>query len=419
MKAPARAAGEAWIVERARRGDEPGWLTEKRLAAWRTYLETPLPGPRDEDWRRTPLAGVDLEGFDPAAEAGAEREIPPEAAAAGVVFTDLETAAREHPDLFRRHFMTELVPPGESKFTALHAALWRGGAFLHVPDGVRVEVPLRFALRAERQGLGVFDHVLVIAGKESRVTLLQTLASAAADTPALHVGVVEIIAGAGAEVRFGSFQRWGAGAASFSVRRASIGRDARVDWVAGEFGGRLARAETRSLLLEEGGRSRTVLAYFGGGGQHLDVGAGAVHAAPGTESEILARGVLGGRARAVYRGLGHIHRGARGAVVHQTQRTLLLGREARSDSIPGLLIEENDVRAGHAAAAGPVDREQVFYLMSRGIPEAEARRLLIHGFFHPILDPLPLPALRHALEAEIDAKFDHAVRSAAREGVPR
>ncbi len=416
MTAPAKTTGETWIVEGARRRDEPGWLTEKRLAAWRTHLDTPLPGPRDEAWRRTPLAGVDLDGFDPWAEVLEARDLPPEAAAAGVVFTGLETAAREHPDLFRRHFMTELVPPGESKFTALHAALWRGGAFLYVPDGVRLTAPLSLTLRAERPRLGVFDHVLVIAGERSRVTLLVTLSSAGPDTPALHCGVVEIVAAAGAEVRFGSFQRWGDGVSSFTVRRASVGRDARVDWVAGEFGGRLARAETRSFLQGAGGRSRTVVAYFGGGTQHLDVGTGAVHTAPGTESEIVARGVLGGRARAVYRGLGHIHRGASGAVMNQTQRTLLLGREARSDSIPGLLIEENDVRAGHAAAAGPLDRDQVFYLMSRGIPEADARRLLIHGFFHPILDPLPLPALRRALEDEIDAKLDAAARTAAGEG---
>lgn len=455
-------AGASVVEALSRRLGEPEWLLRKRLQAWQTFLDTPLPGPRDEAWRRTPLGGVRLEGFlafaeptgrqapgedgRPAAnaadggvasaadsgvagraEAGllvqrdslvVHRQLADEAADGGVVFTDLGTAAREHPELFQRHFMTELVPPGENCFTALHAALWSGGAFLLVPAGVEVTAPLRYDLLVERSGLGVFDHVLVLAGAGSRVTLVQSLASGAPGGPALHCGVVEVVAGEGAEVRFCSLQRWSAATDSFAVRRALVGRGARVDWVAGEFGGRLARAEVQSLLYGEGCRSRTTVAYFGSGTQHLDVGAGAVHAAPGTESGIVARGAVAGRARAVYRGLGHILRGARGARMDQRQRALLLGPQARADSIPSLLIEENDVEAGHGAAAAPVDGDQLFYLMSRGLPAAAARRLLVRGFFQPLLAGLDLPALRPLLDRELEERLDALEAEAGGGGRP-
>ncbi len=443
-----RENGAAVVGEVSRRLGEPEWLRRRRLDAWRTFLETPPPGPRDEAWRRTPLAGVRLAGFiafaEPAAgapprgdgpepgpaaatagEAGllvqrdsvvTERRLDPALAAAGVVFTDLGTAARQHPDLFQRHFMSELVPPGETCFTALHAALWSGGCFLHVPAGVEVALPLRYDLTAGTADLGVFDHVLVVAGAGSRVTLVQSLSSAAPASPALHCGIVEVVAGDGAEVRFCSLQRWSAATDSFAVRRALVGRGARVEWVAGEFGGRLARSEVQSLLYGDGGRSRATVAYFASGTQHLDVGAGAVHVAPGTESEIIARGALAGRSRAVYRGLGHILRGARGARMEQRQRALLLSPQARGDSIPSLLIEENDVQAGHAAAAGPLDDDQLFYLMSRGLPVAQARRLLVRGFFQPLVAGLDLPALRPLLDRELEARL--AALDAEAEGGP-
>lgn len=426
------ATGGQLIETISRNKGEPEWVRQKRLHAWQTYLETPLPSAGDEAWRRTSLAGLDLEGFvayhqpggDTPAVAGeadgsagllvqrdsavVHRRLEPDLAARGLVFTDLETAAREHPEVFRRHFMTELVPVGESKFTALHAALWSGGAFLYVPDGVEVAAPLRYAVEAVQPHLGLFNHVLIIAGAGSRVTLLETAASADPYHRALHCGVVEVVAGPGARVRFGNVQRWGGDVHSFTVRRAALAAGAAMEWFGGEFGGRLARAETLTLHQGEGARSRAVVAYFGAGRQHLDVGAGAIHVAPNTESEIVARGVVGGEARAVYRGLGHIHKGARRARMRQSQRALLLSREARSDAIPSLLIDEKDVQAGHAAAAGPVDREMVFYLMSRGIPEAKARRMLVHGFLQPLLDELPLPDLHQALTAEVDGKLDAA-----------
>lgn len=428
------ATGQALIETLSRQKGEPEWVRFRRLAAWQTYLDTPLPSPADEAWRRTRLTDLELEGFVPFHQPGGgaaaapgpsptdggagllvqrdsavvHRYLDPDLAARGVVFTDLETAARGHGEVFRRHFMTELVPVGETKFTALHAALWSGGAFLYVPDGVEVAAPLRYALEATHPGLGIFNHVLIVAGAGSRVTLLETAASADPRHRALHCGVVEVAAGPGAQVRFGSIQRWGGDVRSFTVRRAALAAGAAMEWFAGEFGGRLARAETLSLLQAEGARSRAVVAYFGDGRQHLDVGAGAVHVAPETASEITARGVLGGEARGVYRGLGHIHRGARRARTHQSQRTLLLSGEARSDAIPSLLIDEREVQAGHATAAGPVDREMVFYLTSRGIPEAQARRMLVHGFLRPLLDALPLADLQEALTAEVDRKLDTA-----------
>lgn len=424
-------------AEISRRLDEPEWLRARRAAAWRLYLDTPPPGPREESWRRFPAGQVRPEGAlafappadpgpapAPAGEAGllvqrdsavTHRWLDPALAAAGVLFDDLGAAARLHPELFQRYFMTELVLPGENCFTALHAALWSGGAFLYVPPGVAVTAPFRYAVTATRPDLALFDHLLVIAGAGSRLTLLQTLAAEHPGAPRFQCGAVEVVAGEGAQVHLGTVQRWRGETVAFAFRRALVGRGARLEWTVGELGGRLVRSETQSLLYGEGGRSRTTLTYLAADGAHVDVGAAAVHAAPATESDTEARGAVAGGGRAVYRGLGHILRGARGAVLDQRQRALLLGPDARSDSIPSLLIEEHDVRAGHAAAASPPDPEQLFYLMSRGLTAAEARRLLVRAFFQPLLAGLDLPALRAPLEEELARRLA-AVAAAGGEG---
>ncbi len=422
----------------------PEWLRRMRARAWEVYLRTPMPGPRDEAWRRTSLAGLDLDALlstqreedadavppvpagspgEPAGTAGHLVQTPPavahhtlasEAAEQGVIFTDLLTAASAYPDLVGRH-LGALIPAEESKFAALNAALWQSGLFVYVPAGVEVRLPL-WSTVCCAGAPAALHRTLVVAEAGSSVSCVETVistetpplpgrASAGGATAALHCGVVEIFAAPGARVRYGALQGLAPAMWSFSFRRARAGRESRVDQFAGEFGGRLVRSETHAALEEEGAVTRTAVAYYAAEHQHIDVTAGAVHRAGRTESEIVARGAVSGEARAVYRGLGHILRGAKGAAMSQKQRALLLSRAARADTIPGLFIDENDVAASHAAAAAPLDGEPLFYLMSRGIDEDSARRMMVHGFFRPLLEQIPLDAVRTGVEAILDEKL--------------
>lgn len=431
---------QAAVEALSRRAGEPSWLTDRRVRAFDTYNFLPLPSDEEEPWRHTPLSGLDLDAVVPyrheapvarsedlprrlcpalsAIEDGSRpgaallqynssvvyRTVPDHLEAQGVIFTDLHTAARERPEIMQRRFMTDGVPAGASKFTALHAALWSGGAFLYVPPGVYVAEPLQFALWADHPGLGVFHHTLICADEGSRVALLERLESADG-RPGLVSGVVEIFAAEGARVTYAGLQGWGDQVRSFTMRRARLEAGATVDWVTGEFGGALARVDQETRLEGEGAQGHAVTLFFPGGRQHMDIGAWAIHVAPRTGSEILARGAVAGDGRAVFRGMGHIWRGAHGSRVSQREQSLLLGGKARADVIPALLIDDDDVQAGHAATAGQVDREQLFYLMSRGIPEAEACRMIVHGFFQPLFERIPPGAVRREFEALIDAKM--------------
>lgn len=395
---PLTVSGPASIETLSRTHGEPDWLRSRRLDAWETC--------------RTRIGDLGLDHLLLDPEDGtrpSQMTLSQTALSGGAVFTDLHTAARQHPDLVREYLFTELLAPGPGEnagdtLIPLNAALWRGGAFVYVPAGVKLEVPLQTSLQAGPRA-GVFNHVLIVAEEESRVTFVESMVSGNGATfgdEPLHVGTVEIFAGSGASVTFCNLQRWGDHMRSFSFRRARVGAGAFMEWLDGDFGGRLVRSEMQSLLQAPRSRGSATIAYFGTGKQHLDISAGAIHTAPETNSDLLARGALAGEARAVYRGIGRIHRGARGARISQRQQTLLLSPEARSDAIPALVIDENEVEAGHAAAAGPLDPEQLFYLMSRGIPETAARKALIKSFFQPLLAALPEGPVRTELEEYLD-----------------
>lgn len=435
------------VEEIARLNGEPAWLLDRRLAAWEAFGQMDLPSQKEEAWRRTNLTGLDLAGFVPyhpetPATDGLERlpaalrrvregwglegaEAPaglaeaamlqhnssvvarresPRLASRGVIFADLHEAARRYPDLLARHLLVDGAEMTH-KLTALHGVLMSGGAFLYVPAGVKVTEPLEAVSFYDAPRFGAFNHTLVVAEAGAEVTLVERFLSPEAAEQALHSGMVEVWAGEGARVTYVGLQRWGSRVFSFSARRAHVAAGARVDWVTGEFGGALTRVDQECRLEGHGAGSDSITVYFGGGRQHMDIGVGMVHQAPGTRSEILARGAVGGQARAVYRGLGHIMRGARQAVTSQRNQSIMLSEASRSDAIPSLLIDEDEVQAGHAVAAGRVDAEQIFYLQSRGIPEAEAQRMIVTGFFQPLVDRVPLGTVRQELLSLIEEKM--------------
>jgi Fe-S cluster assembly protein SufD len=321
----------------------------------------------------------------------------------GVIFTDMSTALREHGDLLQQHFMTRAVRPDAGKFAALHAAFWRGGTFLYVPAGVELAVPLQSVLWGVNGK--TFDHTLVVLERNARATLITEHASENGRGQAFHNGVVELIVGDGAHLQHLALQEWGGNVWQFTHERALVGRDAQLSWVIGALGSRLTKSFQTVELDGQGARALVSGLYFVDGKRHLDLDTQQNHNMPDTESDLLYKGALKDKGRSVWQGMIKVLPAAQRTNCYQANRNLMLSKIARSDSIPGLEIEADDVRCTHGATAGQVDEDQIFYLMSRGLPRSEAVRLVVHGFFAPVLERVPVPAVRERLEAAVDAKI--------------
>jgi Fe-S cluster assembly protein SufD len=413
----------------------PGSVEALRKQAFTEYLALPIPSQETEEWRYTDLSELDL-GFVPFA-AGVRAEnldgvderilqaagqvgeraglqiqhnseiavthLDPTLAAKGVVFTDLDRAAAEHPDLVEPH-LHALVPTSRSKFTALHGAFRAGGTFLYVPPGVVVEAPLQTLTWLDADGAAIFPHTLIVVGEDAEVTFIDRYASPDL-TRALSDAVVEIQAGPASRVRYVSIQEWGEGVTHLGIQRSRLARDVDFRAVAVGFGASLARAEAETILAEPGGFSEMLGVFFADGSQHFDHRTEQDHQAAGCTSDLLYKGALRDESRAVYSGWVHVRPGAQKTDAMQTSRNIVLSERAKADAIPNLEIEANDVRCGHAASVGPVEDETLFYLQSRGIPRTEAERLIVFGFFQEVLDRIPLPEVRegvaHAIEREL------------------
>ncbi len=416
---------------------EPGWAKAQRERALDEFEALPLPSQETEEWRYTDLSELDLAGFAPFApgtvadnldglpedvlaaagqigdRAGllvqhnsqvATAHLDPALAARGVYFGGLDRAFSERPHevVDRLH---ALVPTNRTLFTALHGAFRAGGVLVHVPAGVRLELPLQSIVWLDADGGAVFPHTLIVAEEGSEVAYIDRFVSPPL-TRALSDAVVEIHAEAGARVRYAGLQEWGDGVTHLSVQRARVGRDAEVRSVGVAFGASLARAEVESVLAGDGGSSELLGIYFGDGEQHLDHRSIQDHVGSNTSSDLLYKGALRDRSRAIYSGTVIIEEGAHHCNAYQTNRNVLLSESAKANSIPNLEILTNDpVRCGHAASVGPVDEEQVFYLQSRGIAPAEAERLIVKGFFQEVIDRVPLAEVAAGLEAAIDAEL--------------
>jgi Fe-S cluster assembly protein SufD len=408
---------------------EPQWMREFRLAAFDVYESLPMPTTRDEAWRRTDIRPLRLEAIGPSLngagqapddlalllEAGAagtlvqvdgetvRRELSEDARAAGVVFTDMATAVREYGELVRQYFMTQAVRPDQGKFAALHAAFWRGGTFLYVPTGVELEAPLQSYLwGAEGK---TFTHTLVVLEPRARATLVSQFASESRDGQSLHNGAVELILGDDAGLRLVALQEWGRDVWQFTHERALLGRGANLDWVTGSLGGRFLKSFQTVEMNGRGATARVSGLFFADGKQHFDHDTEQNHNMPDTVSDLLYKGAVKGKGRSVWQGMIRVLPDAQRTNGYQANRNLLLDKTARADSIPGLEIEADDVRCTHGATAGQVDRDQIFYLMSRGLPRPDAVRLVVSGFFAPVLERVPLPAARERLQTAIEARI--------------
>ena len=377
---------------------EPAWLAGRREAARETYESLPVPSNREEAWRFTNLRGFDPEVFEPAdAVPELSGDVP-----AGVTFTTLGRAVGEHADLLER-LLGSVVPDSE-KFAAGNAARWRDGVLLHVPAGVHVESPLRAVLDAPDDA-GVYHRVLIVLERNARATFLEEFRSAAAAY--LNI-VVELIVGDGARLEYVTVQEHHSDTRQFGTHRATVGRDAELDWVAAAVGGARAKSRMESYLAAPGAHVKVTGAYYLTGAEHVDYDTTQEHAAPDTTSDLAFKGVLDDRARAVWRGVIRVDKGAQKTDAYQENRNLLLSTDAQATPIPGLEIEANDVRCTHGATVGQVDQNQIFYLMARGLTRAQAERLIVRGFFEDVLDRIGSEPVREQVAAAIDARLPGA-----------
>jgi Fe-S cluster assembly protein SufD len=418
--------------------DEPDWLRRRRAEAWTAWQSLPMPSRKDEEWRRTDISGLDLDAVIPflneservdrqedlhealaaSVEDKGERggllahsnsapsfgELSAELAAKGVIFTDMDTAVREHSELLKQH-LNSAVSLTESKFAALHGAFWSGGAFLYVPRNVQVDLPLHFVTWANRQGVAVMPHILAVAETGAAVTLVNESVSAEDGAPGLVNGVAELVLGAGAQLRYVSLQRWGSTVSAFSHTRALVHRDAALSSLTVVLGSRFTKAWLDASLQEPGATARMGGVMFAGAKQRFHHHTVQDHRSPDTTSDLLYKVVLAGAARSEYSGLIKVHEGAQRTDAYQANRNLSLSSEARADAIPKLEIEANDVRCTHGATVGPIDEEQLFYLMARGLDRRSAQRMIVRGFFEPALERIPLEDLRDTVRRAIESKL--------------
>lgn len=426
----------------ARERQDLDHVREARLKAWEVYERLPAPVRSDEEWRRTdirglklnkvsPFAGIGATSFDPLTalqEAGVENAeaqialgpnagvvvqrdaatifsaLDPAVAAQGVIFSDLSTAMREHPELVAKYFMTYAVPVDMGKFEALHAAYWQGGSFLYVPAGVKVEAPFRaFSLMAE-PGAAVFSHTLVVLEEKAEAFVVDAFRSPSVEEQSFASAVVEHFIAADAKLRYVQVQDWGRGVWNFMTERSILGDDSLLNSLHVTLGSKFSKASIASHLRGRNSLAEMLGIFFADGDQFFDHHTWQLHESPYATSDLEFKGALKGHARSVYSGLIKVSEGAQKTDAYQQNRNLVLSRTARADSIPNLEIAANDVRCTHGATISQVEEEHLFYLQARGIPRPEAQNLIVEGFFRPVIDRIPVEEIQGFLEGAIARK---------------
>lgn len=388
------------IGARARAAGEPGWLAERRVDAWEYFAQSGPP-----EWRRTDLTGIDPAGLI-LAEAGVAQLIWDSALASqGVVFKPLAEALASHEELIKAHMDTAVVPL-EHKFSALRAALWQDGVFLYVPKNVAAEMPIRVRYSLPAGAHTTFPRTLVIAEANSSVTLIEEFYSGDQSEPALAAPISEIFAGPGSNVRFISVQRWGDGVYHIGGQKVVLERNASAEWTSIALGGKVQHTEAETTLKGDGSHVTWYGATFANHNQLLLTAPWLRHVGHRAESFMQFKTVVNDRGYSVFDGMIKIEHESSATSTRLEEHALHLSPNARNDSIPGLKIDTNSVlKGGHASTSGDVDEEQLFYMQARGISKADAKRMIVMGFFSPALDSIPVESLREELEAAIEAKI--------------
>jgi Fe-S cluster assembly protein SufB len=309
--------------------------------------------------------------------------------AQGVLFLDMDSGLREHEELVKQYFGT-IIPQNDNKFAALNSAVWSGGSFIYVPPGVKVEMPLQAYFRINAENMGQFERTLIIVDEGAFVHYVEGCTAPIYSSDSLHSAVVEIIVKPGARCRYTTIQNWSNNVYNLVTKRAVAYENATMEWVDGNLGSKLTMKYPAIWLLGEGAHGEVLSIAFAGDGQHQDAGGKAVHVAPNTTSVITSKSISKNGGRAGYRGLLEVAKGANGSKSKVVCDALILDEDSRSDTYPYMKIDENNVDIGHEATVSKIGEEQLFYLMSRGLTEAEASAMIVSGFVEPITKELPL-----------------------------
>mgnify|MGYP006428170525 CR=1 FL=1 len=407
--------------------DEPEWMLERRLRALKIFQSKPMPTwgadlsdletdditfyrrmdpeKNQNDWDDVP---EDVkETFDrlgiPEAEqkalSGASGQFDSEQVYAnmeeeweekGVIFCDMDKAVQQHPEIVKEYFMNKCVPPSDNKFAALHGAVWAGGTFMYVPEGVEINMPMQAYFRMNAQDQGQFEHTLIIAEENARVHYIEGCSAPSFTSSSLHAGCVEVFVKDGASVQYSTVQNWSKNTYNLNTKRAIVEEDAEMRWLSGSMGSKVTMLYPSSILRGRGAKTTNIALAFANSGQFLDTGSKAIHVAPETKSTIRMKSISKGSGHTVYRGLVKVLQGATNSSVNVTCDAMMLDKDSSSDTIPNMEINENKVEVGHEATAGRISEEDLFYLMSRGMDMDEALMMIVKGFIDPVTKELPM-----------------------------
>ncbi|MGQ9617633.1 MAG: Fe-S cluster assembly protein SufB [Candidatus Aminicenantia bacterium] len=405
---------------------EPDWMREKRLQSLEIFLRKPMPsfGPdlsilnfdeltyyvkpvpgKKKRWEDLPeniretyeklgipeaekkyLAGVVAQYQSEVVYASLKEQLE----SMGVIFTDMDTAVKEYPELVKEYFMTKCVPPHDNKFSALHGAVWSGGSFIYVPPGVNVPFPLQSYFSISSALVGQFEHTLIIADKNSFIHYVEGCTAPVYSEHSLHAAAVEIFIKEGARVRYTTIQNWSKNVYNLNTKRAIVEKNGIMEWVGGSIGSGVTMLYPASVLIGEGARAEHLNLTFAGKGQIKDTGSKVIHIASNTSSVIVSKSISKDGGKSTYRGLVKVLKGASNTKVSVSCQSLILDEYSKADTIPIIEIHEDSATVTHEATAGKISEEKLFYLMSRGLTEQDATALIVRGFIEPISKELPM-----------------------------
>jgi Fe-S cluster assembly protein SufB len=430
--------------------DEPDWMLERRLRALKQYHNMPMPS----GWPGMPdLSELDVEEIIPYIRPDVDKregvddwtELPdeikdtfdklgiPEAEKnalsgvgaqyesevvyqnmqeqweeKGVIFCNMDEAVREHPELVKEHFMTTCVPPSDNKFAALHGAVWSGGSFVYVPEDVTVEMPVQAYFRMNSEGMGQFEHTLIIAEEGSEVHYIEGCSAPKYGTHNLHSGGVEVFVGEDAHVQYSTVQNWSKNTFNLNTKRAICEENGTMEWVSGSMGSKVTMLYPCTILKGRGSTDTHITIALAGEGQDIDTGAKVYHNAPETSSTIESKSIAKDGGRTNYRGLVHIADGAENSSTAVECDALMFDNESTSDTMPYMEIEESKVDVAHEATVGKIGDEDIFYLQSRGLDDDDAKKMIVAGFIEPITEELPIEyavELNRLIELEMEGSL--------------
>ncbi len=404
--------------------NEPGWMRDFRLKAFEIFESKPMPTwggdisldfqdiyyylkPTDKQgktWDEVPqeikdtfeklgipeaerkyLSGVKAQFESEVVYGSLKQDLTDK----GVIFTDTDTAVREHSELLREYF-GKIIPSEDNKFAALNSAVWSGGSFIYVPKGVKIEFPLQAYFRINAENMGQFERTLIIVDEGAQVHYVEGCTAPMYTSESLHSAVVEVIVKKGGRCRYTTIQNWANNIYNLVTKRAFAYQDSVMEWVDGNLGSRLTMKYPAVYMMEPGARGEILSIAFSGKGQHQDAGAKLVHAAPNTTGQIISKSISKNGGRSSYRGLARVEKGATNSKCSVVCDALILDPQSRSDTYPYIEIMEKDVSVGHEASVSRIGEEQLFYLMSRGLSETEASTMIVNGFIEPLVKELPM-----------------------------